>query len=310
LRTADTAVAASAHRGPVATSRHVAFLALVITAVAWFWGPLTTVVSLSLQREQYEHYSHIVIIPLISLFLIYLNRAAVFAHVEGHPRFGVLVMVAAVVASQLPRVFRFDEETTWSVAMLTMVAAVLGAFVLCYGLNAFRKASFGLLLMVCMVPLPPVLLHAVIGFLQRASAEASEVLFALVGVPVFRDGFRFALPGLTIEIAEECSGIRSSIALFIVGLVAAHLFLRSMWAKTTVALVVIPVAIAKNAVRIVVLSLLGIHVDHSFIGASVLHRYSGIPVFMLGLATLAAIIWLLQRSEARLDRRAAMVARS
>jgi len=160
-----------------------------------------------------------------------------------------------------------------------------------------------------MTPLPPAMLHAVIGFLQRASAEASAVLFDLLGVPVFRQGFVFALPGLTIEVAEECSGIRSSIALFIVGLVAAHLYLRSTWAKIIVALAAVPVAIMKNSVRIVVLSLLGAHVDPGFVGPGLLHRNSGIPVFAMAFASLGAIIWLLHKSEAWLDRRVAGAAR-
>ena len=70
----------------------------------------------------------------------------------------------------------------------------------------------------------------------------------------------------------------------------------------------VPLAIVKNAVRIVVLSLLGIYVDPGFVGAGVLHRYSGLPVFALAFAILGAIIWLLQRSEARSWRRATRVA--
>ena len=297
-----------AQRAPVAMSRHAAFLALLIGTLAWFWGPLSTVVALSLQYGDYEHYSHIVTIPFISLFLIYLDRHAIFAKVEARPRLGALVMAVAIAMAWLPRLLRFDEETAWSLAIFSMVTTCLGAFVLCYGTDAFRKASFGLLLTVFMVPLPPFILHAVIGFLQRASAEASAVLFELLGVSVFRQDFVFALPGLTIKIAEECSGIRSTLALSIVGLVAGHLYLRSTWAKAVLALTVVPLAIVKNGIRIVILSLLGIHVDPSFVGASLLHRYSGLPVFALAFAILGAIIWLLQRSEARLWRRATRVA--
>ncbi len=288
MSAADTVVA---HRAPVAVSRHVAFLALVIGTLA-----------------EYEHYSHIVTIPFISLFLVYLARNTIFASVEARPRLGALVMAVAIVVAWLPRVLRFDEETAWSFAILSMVATCVGAFILCYGTDAFRKASFALFLLVFMAPLPPFLLHAVIGFLQRASAEASAVLFELLGVPVFRQDFVFALPGLTIKVAEECSGIRSTLALFIVGLVAGHLYLRSTWAKTVLAVTVVPLAIVKNGIRIVVLSLLGIHVDPGFVGGSLLHRYSGLPVFALAFAILGAIIWLLQRSEARLWRRAAQVA--
>jgi exosortase len=297
MKILDTVAAAPADRAPVALSRHVVFAGLLITAVAWFWGPLATVIGLSLQYGQYEHYSHIVAIPFMSAFLIYLDRRLVFARVEAYPRLGAVVIAAAFTASWIPRILRWSEDTTWSISILSMVATCVGAFVACYGVEAFKKASFGLLLLAFMTPFPPPVLHAIIGFLQRASAEASALIFELIGVPVYRDGFVFALPGLTIAIAEECSGIRSSIALFIVGLVAAHLCLRSAWTKAAVAVAVLPVAIMKNAIRIVVLSLLGLYVDSGFVGAGILHRYSGLPVFLLAFATLGAVIWLLQRSE-------------
>jgi len=277
--------------------------------IAWFWAPLSTVINLSLRYGEYEHYSHIVIIPVISLFLVYVRRDTIFADAEWGARLGAVVMIAAIVASSLPRILRLDDATAWTVAMVSMVLAVVGAFVFCYGMRAFKKAAFPLLFLLFMAPLPPVLLHSIVGFLQRASAEASAVIFQLIGVPVFRQGFVFALPGLTIEIAEECSGIRSSIALFIVGLVAAHLYLGSTWTKIAVAVLAVPVAIAKNAVRIVVLSLLGIYVDPGFVGPGLLHRNSGIPVFAMAFASLGAIIWLLHKSEAWLDRRVARAAR-
>src|SRR5438128_2072143 len=281
MKILDTIAAAPADRAPVTLSRPAVFAGLLIATVAWFWTPLATVIGLSLQYGggRYEHYSHIVVIPFMSAFLIYLDRRPVFARVETRSGLGAVMIAAAVTASWIPRIFGWSEDTTWSIAILSTVASCIGAFVACYGVEAFKKASFGLLLLAFMAPLPPAALHAVIGFLQRASAEASALIFELIGVPVYRDGFVFALPGLTIAIAEECSGIRSSIALLIVGLIAAHLSLRSIWTKTAVAFAVLPVAILKNAVRIVVLSLLGIYVDAGFVGAGVLHRYSGLPVF-------------------------------
>jgi len=309
MRAVETAVAPATHRVPAGLPRHAAFLSLVLLTSAWFWGPLSTVINLSLRYAEYEHYSHIVMIPVISLFLVYLRRDTIFGEVDFAPRAGVVIMTMAFIASWLPRMLRLDDANSWTIAIASMVVMVVGGFIVCYGSRAFRSAAFPLLFLLFMTPLPPVMLHATIGFLQRASAEASAVLFDLLGVPVFRQGFVFALPGLTIEVAEECSGIRSSIALFIVGLVAAHLYLRSTWAKIIVALAAIPVAIIKNSVRIVMLSLLGAHVDPDFVGPGLLHRNSGIPVFAMAFASLGAIIWLLHKSEAWLDRRVARAAR-
>ncbi len=280
--------------------RHVCFLLLMVAMVAWFWRPLATVVSLSLQYGRYEHYSHIVLIPLISLYLLYLNRRAIFAVAESAPWPGVFLMTIGVAWSWIASALAPDPQAYLSPAMLSMVTACLGAFLLCYGIQAFRKASFELLLLFFMVPIPPFLLEPIIGFLQQASTDATGFLFGLLDVPVFRQGFVFVLPGITIEIVESCSGIRSSLALLITGMVAGHLFLGSTWSKVALVLVVVPLTIVKNAVRIVVLSLLASYVNPSFVTDSVLHRNGGIPLFFVSLAILAAIVWLLQRFEARL----------
>jgi len=140
-------------------------------------------------------------------------------------------------------------------------------------------------------------LAAVIVFLLKASAEAAALIFALIGMPIFRDGFVFALPGLTIRVAEECSGIRSGLALLISGLMMASVLLRGTWTRAIFILVIVPLAIVKNAVRIVGLSWLAIHVDPSFISGSDVHRTSGIPVFLASLTILGGLAWLLRRCE-------------
>src|SRR2546427_2103383 len=282
---------------------HACFLLLMVATVAWFWRPLATVVSLSLQYGRYAHYSHIVLIPFISLYLLYLNRRAIFATVEYTPWPGAFLIAIGVAGSWLTSALASDKQVYLSPAMLSMVTACLGAFLLCYGIQAFRKASFELLLLLFMAPLPSFLLQAIIGFLQRASTEATGLLFGLLDVPVFRQGFVFVLPGLTIEVTEACSGIRSGLALLITSLVAGHLFLGSTWTKLALVLAVLPLTIVKNAVRIVVLSLLASYVNPSFVMDSALHRNGGIPRFFVSLGALVAIVWLLRRFEARLGYR-------
>ena len=70
-----------------------------------------------------------------------------------------------------------------------------------------------------------------ISILQKGSADACYALFRLIGVPVLRNGFRFALPGVEIEVAEQCSGIHSGLSLFIAGLLAEYVLLRGAWKK-------------------------------------------------------------------------------
>ena len=283
-----------------ASGRHAAFLLLVILAAVWSWQPLTTVIGRSLNRAEYEHYSHIILLPFLTAYLLYLNRRAILDRVHFGIREGILPVAAGAAAIWLAGAPAVTEpEGRLSMAMLGLVTLWASGFGLCYGFRALRVAAFPFLLLLFMVPLPPAALTGVIRFLQRGSTDVSELLFVSIGMPIFRDGFFFTLPGLTIQVAEECSGIRSSLALLISGLVMAYLFLRSTWTRAAFVLVIIPLAIVKNAARIVVLSWLAIHVDPSFITGSAVHRNGGIPVFLASLAVLGGLAWLLRRCEGR-----------
>jgi exosortase len=276
------------------TRNRLSFL-LLLAAVAWFWQPLVSLFSLT---QQQEHYSHIVLIPWLSLYVLYLDRKVIFASREWSPWLGSLVIGIGAWCYWSANVVSFAPDQL-SMSILALVVMCWGIAVSCFGVTLCRKVSLGLLFLLFMVPFPSFLLDAIIGFLQRSSAEATDVIFSALGVPVFRQGFVFSLSNFTIHVAEECSGIRSALSLFITSLVAGHLFLRSAWAKMGLVTIVVPLAIIKNAFRIVGLSLLANYVDPTFITDSAVHRYGGIPLFGLSLIVLFSLAWLLWRVEKR-----------
>src|SRR5205814_8310987 len=120
-----------------------------------------------------------------------------------------------------------------------------------------------LLFLICflfwVVPIPSSLLDEIVYSLQRQSAFAARILFLISRVPVTQDGTMLSIPGLDIDIAPQCSSIRSSMMLMITTMVLAHLFLRSRWRKALVILAAIPLAAMKNGLRIFTIVQLGNH---------------------------------------------------
>lgn len=280
--------------------RDLCFVLLVAVTMVWFWHSLVLVLLSSLQDEESQHYSHISLIPVLCLYLLYSRRTAIFTSTGWSPFLGTLLMVAGVAVSFATEEPMSETLAGLSPTIFSFVVVCWGAFLLCYGLYAFRMASFGLGLLVFMVPFPSVMLDAVVGFLQRSSAEVTDILFSMLGVPVFREGFVFSLSHFTIHVAEECSGIRSFLSLVIIALLAGHWFLKSGWSKAGLVAVVVPLAIVKNACRIVGLALLANYVDPTYITNSALHRSGGIPLFLLSLLILFVLVWGLNRIEKRL----------
>ena len=73
-----------------------------------------------------------------------------------------------------------------------------------------------------MVPLPDSVMEKPIVLVQHGSAEVLSLFYELAGVPFFREGMTFSLTGLDLEVARQCSGIHSTLALFIASLVGGH----------------------------------------------------------------------------------------
>ena len=116
------------------------------------------------------------------------------------------------------------------------------------------------------------------------------------GVPVAEEGTLLTIPGLTIEVAKECSSIRSSLMLVVTTMVLAQTLLRTTWRKAIVIAVAIPLSVAKNGLRIFVLAMLATRVDRTYLTGR-LHHEGGIIYFLVALAIIFLLIWIARRSE-------------
>jgi exosortase len=281
-------------------SRGVALLAALLAGA----GILMYVVPLGgLFRAAYrdDTFSYIVFIPLVSLYLIYEDRKKIFGADAGSPIPGVVLSSLGILlylAARTGPVVMSVPVESFALYALSAVLYVEGILGVLAGAGGLWAARFPLLFLFFMIPIPEGILRPIVRFLQAGSAEVSYWVIRSVGVPIFRDGFLFTLPGLTIEVAEQCSGIRSGISLFLVSILAGHIFLKSGWRKLALSAAAVPITIAKNGLRIVTISLLGAYVDRQVLSGP-LHKAGGIPFFGVALVMLAVVLWALRRGESR-----------
>jgi exosortase len=172
----------------------------------------------------------------------------------------------------------------------------LASVVFCFAVGTFRRFLFALCFLFWVVPVPAVVLNWIIPVLQKESASTTRVLFEIAGVPVAQDGTLLNILGLTLYVAPECSSIRSSLLLIMTTMVLAHLFLRSWWRKALIIAVAVPLALAKNGLRIFVIAELGTRVDRGFLDGN-LHHHGGIVFMGIAVVVVVALIWFLHRWE-------------
>ncbi|MEA3213068.1 MAG: hypothetical protein QOE70_6125 [Chthoniobacter sp.] len=292
---AATAVCANGFR-----RRRAAFAVWCVVLVAAFFKPLCDLARLAAT----DLHSHTLLIPFISAYLIYVERR----RLPGQSTTSWLpalvlggVALGLVVIANGAKALALGKEGPTALLILAFVGLVMAGGFVCLGAPWMRAAAFPMAFLVFMAPLPERIVFHVEHWLKLASAETAAWFFDLAGTPVLHDGVFFRLPGILIEVAQECSGIRSSYVLFMVSLIAAYLFLRSPWRRAILVAVVIPLGIVRNGFRILVLGWLCVQYGPQMIHTWIHHR--GGPVFfVLSLIPLFLLLYGLWRGEQRKKR--------
>lgn len=275
-------------------TRNIVFLLFAAVALIMAYSPVKALYS----SDKSEYYSHIALIPLVSIYLIYIKRKEIFANVNYSFIMGISILLLgiALFLGGLLWGVQLDKNNYASLINLSISIFINGAFILLYGMRAYRSALFPLLFLIFTVPIPTALMDNIIHFLRAGSTEFTNLLFLTSGVPFVRDGFAFHLTNISVEVAKQCSGIRSGMAIFIVATIAGYMFLKSYWKRIFLVICAVLIAMFKNGIRILTLSLLGNYVDPRILESS-LHREGGIPFFIVALLLLAPILFFLRRSE-------------
>jgi exosortase len=283
---------------------HSEFLVLCAISVVAGWHPLASTLALAASNDEY---THIVLILPVAATLILMDWHTTRQMAIRNPRGGAAFLLTALVAIACTRRWSvgLSSDVRLSLGMLALVLWWVGSFVLCFGIRISRALLFPLCFLFWMVPFPKILLDAVIRLLQHGSALSARLLFASAAVPVAQDGLMLSIPGLTVEVAKECSSIRSSLMLLVTTMVLAQLLLRSPWRKVLVIVLAIPLSVAKNGLRIFTLAMLGTRVDPAFLNGR-LHRQGGIVFFAIALCVIFLLLWILRQTEPEVTQAAAL----
>ena len=267
-----------------------------------FCRQLTQWVTFAWSRDLY---SHVLLIPFISLYLIWLQKRNLL--VDSMPARRLAIAPAAIGVGvlsfawsgfdgNLPRPIE-DYLAVMAIAVLCFLAVSLFWFL---GLGILRKLAFPLAFLIFVIPFPASIVNQIEFWLQHGSAEVAYWLFQAFGTPVLKQGTYFQLPGFSLHVAPECSGIHSSLVLFISSLLAGYVLLRSPWRRAALAISVIPLALLRNGFRIFVIGELCVNVSPDMIN-SFIHTRGGPIFFALSLVPLFLFILLLKRSETKLQ---------
>jgi len=274
--------------------RWLLFMGWMALASTLFGRPLIALFRLSVSSDDL---SYLVLIPFISAYVFFVERRKIFQTVSYDAMVGCSLLLAAVcVALGTSLTGSSSVGPGLSGYILALVILWMAGFSFLFGRAASKAGCFPLLFLILMVPFPQAMLDRIIYVLQTGSAWITGALFDVLGVPALREGFVFHLARIDIEVAKECSGIRSSMVLLILALVVSHFYLKMFRSKALFIVCGLFMMMVKNGIRIASLTLLAMYVNPSFLTGR-LHHQGGIVFFLLGLLLLLPVLWLLQRGE-------------
>jgi exosortase C (VPDSG-CTERM-specific) len=260
-----------------------------------FAQPLARLLGLALQNDLH---SYIPLVPVVSGYLLY-TRPRTAVRFRSSVGAAILLAAAAVgamaAANQLAGSLSVNDDL--GLRVLGYVCFLMAGGFLFLGAPWMASAAFPVAFLIVMVPLPDVAVDWLERALVAASADTAALFFSWTGTPLLREGTTLTLPGIVLEVARECSGIRSTVVLFITSVLAAHLFLAGTWRRAVVIAFVAPLAIVRNGFRILVIGWLCVHVG-PHMSESFIHRHGGPIFFVLSLVPLLVLlVWLRRHDE-------------
>jgi exosortase C (VPDSG-CTERM-specific) len=250
-----------------------------------------------------ELYSYILLIPFISAYLLWLKRGNLPVTIGSSRTLAaafILVGTTLLCAYWLwlrPGLFAATEDYLMTMT-LCFLLFLYGISSLFWGVETICAAAFPLGFLILLAPIPPAGIQELDSFLQWGSAIVASGFFSLSGTSFFRDGVAFQLPDIKLAIAPECSGIHSTVVLFITALLSGYIFLRTPWKRAVLVLFIVPLGLFRNGFRVFVIGQLCIHMGPQMINSPI-HRKGGPIFFVLSLIPLFLVLLVLQRSEKR-----------
>jgi exosortase C (VPDSG-CTERM-specific) len=273
------------------------FLTAVVILAACFSFPLYQLLRLALSDDLY---SAIPMVPLLSLYLVWLKRSnlphSFVPAIKPATAFFAAGLLNTAINWIAPRGGLGAIENYLALNILAMLLFFVSICFLFLGKLFVRAVTFPLALLVFTIPFPDFLRHVLESFLQHGSAVFAAMFFHLSGTPVFRDGLNFHLPGCIIRVAPECSGIHSTLVLAITSLIGSWLFLRSPWKRAVLVLAIIPLALMRNGFRIFVIGRLCVAYGPQMLDSPI-HRHGGPLFFVLSLIPLFLFLIFLRKTE-------------
>jgi exosortase len=229
-----------------------------------------------------SYYSHGILIPAISAFLVWLKRRELAA-ITPLPakKIGWVLFISGILVHIISAFWQVYFSSGFA-----LIPIIMGLVLLFLGIQFLKKLLFPILFLIFMIPLPMVAIANLSFRLKIIASQISVLAVNAMGLPAVREGSIIKTAHSYLVVEDPCSGIRSLIALIALGCLMAYLSKLSRPKKIILGLSSVPIAIFSNVIRIISLTLVS-EMYGSKIATGAFHDTMGFVVFVIAFALLA-----------------------
>lgn len=261
----------------------------LVVAASFLWAFWPTFRDISQRWTSDPRYSHGILIPAFSAFLLWFRRDQLKGRLLQPSGWGIPWLLLGLALHLAGARVAQDGMDALSVpVVLTGLALCLG------GRPALRWTWPAIAYLVFMVPLPYRLESALAYPLQRSAAVASTWVLQLLGCAAVNEGYAILLNDVRLSVIGDCNGLGMLVS-FVALCTAVALLGRRPWLdRLMIVASALPISFLANVIRISLTGVLHLTVG-SQVANLVFHDLAGWLMMFLALGMLGIELWLLSR---------------
>ena len=237
-------------------------------------------------------------IPAFALLMLFLRRHDLMAAPREADARSVGLGVAVIILGMAVEAAGVVVGTRF-ISGAGMIITLLGLVWYMCGWAVLARTAVPIMFLIFAIPLPDSIYKGISFPLQNFAAGAASSLLSGFGVRLEVSASAMNVWGqggkmypLTVE--EACSGIRSMMAFMALGVVFAYLEERPVWQRITLVLIIIPVAIFVNVLRVMITAGMFV-IDQPNLGRDFMHEFTGLLMLIPAALIMAGIWWVLKK---------------
>ena len=239
-------------------------------------------------------YTHAYFILPVSLLLVWQKRHTLKALILKRPPHHNISGLLLTISGALMFIFGWRQDYLF-ISTLSLIPILFGITIYLYNDADVKTLSFPILYLLLLVPPPLGVLDSITLPLRYGVSVLTEVILKTLNYPINREGLLLMVEEKEIYMGAPCSGFRSLITMFSLGL--AYVYITKRTAKGIIILLssIIPLALLGNLIRVVSTCLVAFYFGDAV--RTKFHDLSGYAIFAVLILGLMGIDSLLDKCK-------------